>query len=183
MIIRYGCAILRPIEERDFDLLYFMINDPEIEYLVGGWSYPIGTEQEKEYIRSFRNSDNALKLMIELTNGQTIGMVVARQIDWKNRKAEVGMKTFSNLENRMENDTFDAGVALLDYLFNELGMNCLYGTILENNYFVQKLLKKLHFSIDGVLRHRLFNRGKFHNVIAVSILRDEFNSIFHHKGV
>lgn len=176
MNIHYGCAILRPIEDKDFDLLYFMINDPITEFFAGGWNFPVSSNQQKEYIHTFRNGDKGIKLMIELTNGKTIGMVVAGPFDWKNRKTEVGWKTFASFEDRMKNDTFDAAIALLNYLFNELGMNCVYGTLMEENFFAQKLLRKLRFSIDGVLRERLFKSGKYHNMIAVSLLRSEFNS-------
>ncbi len=178
MIIKHGCAILRSIEEKDFDLLYFMINDSEIEYLSGGWSYPVSKEQQKDYMRTFRNDDKHIKLMIELTNGKTIGMVTAENIDWKNRKAVYGMKTCADANSRMKGDTFDAGIGFLDYLFNELGMNCVYGTILEENIFSRKLVHKLRFHEDGVLRQQIFKKGKYHNLIAVSILRDEFNSAF-----
>ena len=178
MIIKYGCAILRPIEERDFELLHFMINDPEIEYRTVGWSWPISETQQHDYIRNFKNNDSHIKLMIELTNGKTIGMMSVDDIDWKNRTASWGIKISATFEDRIKGDTRDAIIGLLDYLFNELGMNCLHTRTLEDNIFSLKMKRYIPHHIEAVLRERVFKNGVYKNLVVDSTLRDEFNAKF-----
>ena len=178
MIIKNGCAILRPIEERDCELLKFMINDPDIESGTIGWHYPISEIQQREWMRSFKNNDSEIRLMIELTNQKTIGLVSLTNIDWKNRTAAPGYKISASAEDRIRGDMADALTGLFNYAFNELGMNCLYSTILEDNTFSRKLSKKFPWKLEGVLRQRIFKVGTYKNLIASSMLREEFNAIF-----
>ena len=176
MIIKYGCAILRPIEERDFELLHFMINDPDIEETTVGWSWPISEYQQRDFMRNFQNNEKHIKLMIELTNGKTIGMMTLDNIDWKNRTAGSGYKVSAPFEDRIRGDTRDALIGLFNYAFNELGLNCIYGHTIEDNDFSKKLGKNIPGKIDGILRQRVFKNGVYKNIIATSTLRDEFNA-------
>ena len=178
MLIRYGCATLRPIEERDFDLLFSMINDPDIEDCTVGWHWPISEYQQRDFMRNFQNNEKHIKLMIELENGKTIGMMAIDNIDWKNRTATSGYKISAPLEDRIKGDTRDALIGLMNYAFNELGLNCMYGQMLEDNQFSRKLSRKMPGKIEGVLRQRIFKNGVYKNLIVTSTLRDEFNAVF-----
>lgn len=182
MIVKYGCAILRPIEDRDFELLYSMVNDPEIAGGAIGWSYPVSMEQQREFMRTFRNNDRSVKFMIELENGKTIGMASVDNIDWKNRNATSSYKVSAPFESRIRGDMRDALIGLLDYAFNELGMHCMYGEILDDNVFSKKLAHHIPGVVEGTLRQRVFRGGKYHDVIVMSTLREEFNRKFHSDG-
>ena len=182
MIIRYGCATLRPIEEKDFDLLFSMINDPDIEDMTVGWNWPISKVQQWDFIKHFENDEHHMRLMIELTNKKTIGMMAINDIDWKNRTATIGYKINASFEDRIRGDFFDALVGTYNYLFNELGLNCVYGVRLENNSFSRKSSKCLPIKEEGILRQRIFKNGKYHNLIATSLLRDEFNDFMKSKN-
>lgn len=95
-------------------------------------------------------------------------------IDWKNRTALLGEKTLASKEDRQENDTWDAMMGFLNYAFNELNLNCVYGTVLEYNYLSRKLALKCGLKEEGILRERIYKNGKFHNLIANSITKDDF---------
>ena len=45
MIVKYGCVKLRAIEDKDFDLLFYMINAPEIENNLVGWNFPVSIRE------------------------------------------------------------------------------------------------------------------------------------------
>ena len=52
-------VFLRAIEKEDLEFLREMINDPEMEKNVGGWSFPISKyEQEKWYENQIFNNNN-----------------------------------------------------------------------------------------------------------------------------
>jgi RimJ/RimL family protein N-acetyltransferase len=178
MYIKYGCAILRAIEEKDFDLLFFMINDPDIENQTGGWHLPVSSSEQKQWIATYRNTDNNIRLMVELSNGKTIGMVSLTDIDWKNRTAEINYKIHVSPEDRIKNDIFNGTLALLNYAFNELGLNCVYVRIIASNISSLKLQDKLGFKKEGEIRERIYKNGKFHNQIVASLLKSEFGEIY-----
>jgi RimJ/RimL family protein N-acetyltransferase len=177
MYIKYGCAILRAIEEKDFDLLFFMINDPDIENQTGGWHLPVSSSGQKQWIATYRNTDNNIRLMVELSNGKTIGMVSLTDIDWKNRTASINYKVYASLEDRIKGDIFDGSMALLNYAFNELGLNCIYAKTIIGNIFSLKLQYKLGFKKEGEIRERIYKNGKFHNQIVTSLLKSEFEGM------
>lgn len=174
MIIKNGCATLRAIEKTDFELLLYLINAPEIEEMIGGWALPVSRTAQEKWIESYSNTEKNIKLMIELTNGKTIGMMMLSNIDWKNRTALLEYKTAAPVEDRIKGDMLDAINGMLDYAFGELGMNCVTATIQEENKFSLKLCKKAGFIEEGILRERIYKRGVYRNQIELSILRNEF---------
>lgn len=174
MYIEYGCVRLRAIEKKDIELLLYLINAPELENKTVGWHFPISCITQEHWMENFQNSDQSIKLMIELKNSKTIGMVMLEKLDWKNRTASIGCKISSLSTDRIKNDTLDAVKGILKYAFDELGMNCIYGEILEDNIFSRKLCKRAGFIEEGILRNRIYKNGKFKNLVSVSIIKEEF---------
>ncbi|SEW40556.1 GNAT family N-acetyltransferase [[Clostridium] fimetarium] len=176
MILKNGCVTLRAIEKEDFELLFYLINAPEIEEMIEGWNLPISSDEQKNWIQNYSNTNNNIKLMIELSNGKTIGMIMLTDIDWKNRQAAIGYKISAPAEDRIKGDMKDAINAILTYAFYELGLNCIRSLILEVNIFSVKLAKKLNFQMEGILRERIFKNGIFNNQIMFSILKAEYEA-------
>lgn len=176
MIIEYGCVTLRAIDEKDSEFLYYLINAPEIEETIVGWNFPVSYSEHKQWMSSFKNSLDSIKFMIELKNSKTIGMIMLEHIDWKNRVAEIACKTYAPLEDRIKGDTLDAFRGMLNYAFDELGLNCIAGIILEDNWLSRNLCKKIGFSEEGILRNRVYKSGKFKNLVSISILKEEYQS-------
>jgi len=177
MILKNGCVLLRAIEKEDFELLFYLINAPEIEEMIEGWNLPISSDEQKSWIEDYTNTNTNIKLMIELTNGKTIGMITLADIDWKNRQAAIGYKISAPFEDRIKGDMKDAINAILNYAFNELGLNCIRSLILEKNTFSVKLANRLHFQMEGILRERIFKNGTFNNQIMFSILKSEYEKL------
>lgn len=174
MIIKFGCVTLRAIEEKDFELLFYLINAPEIENYTVGWNFPINRVAQKCWMENFRNSSESIKLMIELENSKTIGMIMLENLDWKNRTAEIGYKINAPKEDRIKGDMTDAVKGMLKYAFNELGLNCVTTAILEDNVRSLNLCKRVGFVEEGILRERVYKDGKFKNLVSVSYLKEEF---------
>jgi len=65
VIIKYEDITLRAIEESDLELLKAMINDPEIENMTGGYSYPVSTYQQKKWFESILDRQDELRLIID----------------------------------------------------------------------------------------------------------------------
>jgi len=176
MLIRNGCVTLRAIEESDLELLHIMINEPDIENMTGGWNPAIGRMEKKQWMASYKNTDKNMRLMIELTNGKTIGMIMLTDIDWKNRKAAMGFKLHASAEDRIKGDLYDASAGIVEYAFNELGMNRLEGYIVDDNVFSIKMSKKLGFQQEGILRERIYKGGRYHDQIILALLKKDYQN-------
>lgn len=48
MILKDDVVLLRAIDENDADVLMSLINDPEVESSVMGWSYPVSLLDQKK---------------------------------------------------------------------------------------------------------------------------------------
>lgn len=174
MIIKFGCVTLRAIEEKDSDLLFRMINSPEMEKALGSFSLPVNEVQQREWIDNYRNTEKQIRLMIELENGTTIGVIMLYDIDMKNGTAEVGYKTMADKEMRIKGDIDDALQGILSYAFEELRLNCVVAHALADNVRSERLLTRNGFVQEGLLRQRVYQSGSYADMKVFSILQSEF---------
>ena len=175
MIIKNGCITLRAIEEKDFDILFQMINSPEIEKALGSFSLPVNESQQREWIEKYRNTEKQIRLMIELENGSVIGVIMLYDIDMKNGTAEVGYKTMADKGIRMQGDIDDALQGMLNYAFKELRLNCVIAHTLSDNVPSEKLLVRNGFVQEGLLRQRIYQSGCYVDMKVFSLLENEFD--------
>lgn len=176
MMIRNGCVILRAMEQRDTSLLLEMINSPEIEKALGSFSLPVNEAQQREWIEKYRNTDRQIRLMIELENGETIGVIMLYDIDMKNGTAEVGYKIMADKELRIKGDMDDAMEGILQYAFWELRLNCVQAHTLSDNERSEKLLLRNGFTQEGLLRQRVYQSGSYVDMKVFSLLKSEFEA-------
>ena len=176
MIIKNGCVTLRAIEEKDTDLLFQMINSPEMEKALGSFSLPVNEAQQRAWIESYRNTEKQIRWMIELENGATIGVIMLYDIDMKNGTAEVGYKTLADKDIRIKGDMDDAMQGVLDYAFKELRLNCVVAHTLSDNVPSERLLVRNGFVQEGLLRQRIYQSGSYVDMKAFSILKSEFEA-------
>ncbi|KNY26381.1 sugar transferase [Pseudobacteroides cellulosolvens ATCC 35603 = DSM 2933] len=162
--------VLRAIEEKDANFLKDMINDPELENMVIGWSLPVSSKIQAEWINNLNSDD--MKFIIEV-NLIAVGMASISSFDFKNSVANLNIKIKSD-EFRCRGIGTRTIRILINYCFDELNLNCLTANILEYNNPSQKVFEKCGFKKDGVLRSRIYKRGKYHNVLSYSLLRREY---------
>lgn len=173
-MIKKDCVILRAMEDRDFELLYKMINSPEIEKALGGLNLPVNESGQREWMKNYRDSQKQIRWMIELVNGVTIGLIMLYDIDMKNGTAEVGYKLMAEREDRMQGDIDIALQAVLEYGFMELRLHCIVAHTLCSNEKSERLLLRNGFLVEGTERQRVYQSGSFADRKVLSILREEF---------
>ncbi len=174
MFIRGKEVLLRAIELSDAALLQQMINDAEIEQMMWGHSFPVSAHQQKNWIENVSNNKSVFRAMIDV-DGITVGTIILSDIDMVNGNAELHIK-LGNSNCRGKGYGTDAVMALLEYSFNELRLNCVYCRIREDNIPSVKLFEKCGFIKEGLLRSRVYKKGKYHNFYEYSILKSEFES-------
>lgn len=180
MNIRGNNILIRALELDDMECLLDIINDEEFEFMSGSWSFPISKYQQMKWFEKNSISDDVIKLAIENENGELIGIVDLRDIDWKNRSLKQGLKILKNYRNRNYGE--DTLKTIMKYVFEELQFNRMSTSILESNTASKKLyIEKCKWTIEGMYRQTIFKRNKYHNEVMVSILKKEYIETYVNK--
>ena len=171
MILYDDVIKLRAIDEEDALDLMNMINDPEIENSVVGYSFPVSLAQQKKWISNL-NNDSTVRYAIDAQE-KFVGLVSVSNLDLKNRTGNLNIKLLKNA--RGKGYAGRAVKLLIAYCFEELNLNCLYANVIERNKDSKKLWETLKFNLDGVFRQRVYKNGEYHNIVSYSYLREEYN--------
>ncbi|WP_203332247.1 GNAT family N-acetyltransferase [Planococcus beigongshangi] len=165
---------LRAIEEGDQELLRDMVNDPGIEKMVGGYSFPVSKIQQEKWFLANTNTQNDIRLIIETNEDGAIGFANIVDIDWKNRSAFHGIK-IANKKFRSRGIGTDTVMAVMRYAFEELQLNRLDGTIIKYNEPSTKLYcDKCGWKVEGIKRKAVFKSNEYHDELMVGILKEEY---------
>ena len=81
-------VILRALEPSDMPYLREMINDPEMERMVIGWSFPVSEKQQMDWYNRVISDNKNFRFAI-MYEDMFVGVSTLTQIDWKNR-SEIG---------------------------------------------------------------------------------------------
>ena len=163
---------LRAIELSDAPKLLEIINDEVIESLIGGWSFPVSSLNQEEWIRNQKPSQQILRCMIDdKLNHKTLGTVILSDIDYKNGTGELHIKLLK--DGRGKGYGVDTINTIVRYAFDELRLNCIYGRIISYNTISQAMVEKCGFFKEGILRKRIFKGGKYYDLIEMSILKED----------
>lgn len=168
MNINGNKVLLRAIEPSDNELLVSIINDPEIEYMLGGWSFPVSLKNQEEWTNALKYNQNTLRCIIQLEKENiAIGVIMLTDIDYKNGNAEIHIKLVNN-EIRGKGYGSDAVNTLVKYAFDELRLKLIFSRVNEYNELSKRMFIKCGFEIEGILKKRLFKCGKYFDVVSLS---------------
>lgn len=155
---------LRAVEPKDAELLYVWENDMEL-WNVSNTLQPFSHYQLKLYATERINSDiyvnKELRLMIELSNKETIGIVDLFDFDPFHNHAGIGI--LINKKYRNKGYAYSAIQKLIDYSKNILGIRMLYCSITENNIYSIKLFEKCGFHKTGIREKWIKIKDKYYD--------------------
>ncbi len=161
------------LERYDIISVYKWVNDPEIAKSAVNWYFPLGLEDVENWYSTISTNPTIKVFSVRLNTGELIGMIELTNIDFKNRKADVGIILG-------EKDYWSKGYGeealrlLVRFAFEELGFKRLSLTVLEGNERARNLFSKLGFKEEGKLRAAYFSEGRFHDMIVMGLLSDEW---------
>lgn len=156
-----------------------MLNNPEIEQLLGGWSYPVSRQQQDWYVNAVKDRNNLRWSVVRKSDDQLLGMVNLVDIDWKDGVAVHGIRLIPGDNFRHQGYGTDAVKILMQYAFEELRLHRLETTILEYNKISQALYKKCGWSQEGIKREAIYRKGRFFDLQMWGIIsQDYYNSNF-----
>jgi len=159
------CKILWDEFEYDFNNITEPLNIGHSIEKADEWFEQIKKEQGNSHIR----------LGIFLNNGTIIGDIALQDIDYKNRKCTIGMG-MAKLEYRNKGYGKEAAKLIMEYGFNNIGMERISANTLEINISAQKSLEKLGFKLEGKERKSIYFAGKKYDKYFYGILNNEYKN-------
>jgi diamine N-acetyltransferase len=166
---------LREIHREDLPIINQWRNDKEVIDMLGNNFIYIAQEIDNRWYDNYLASrEKNVRLAIIANDTQKyIGNVNLTSIHGINRSAEfsifIGDKT-----GRGKGYGYAATLQMLQHGFNNLNLNRIWLTVLEENIPAQKLYLKLGFIKEGVERQSVYKNGRFSNVWLMSVLKEEF---------
>ena len=167
---------LRAIERRDLPLFVTWLNDPEVRH--GLVLYlPLSMAEEEQWFENMLKSPaNEHPLMIEAiteAGWAPLGNCGLFDIDWRIRQAEFGMFIGAK---QYWNQGYGTDVVrlILRHGFQTLNLNRIFLRVYANNPRAQRAYEKAGFVVEGRLRQGHFDEGVYHDVILMSVLKDEW---------
>lgn len=174
---------LRELERKDLQEINKWRNNPELIELLGAPFRYINLDV-KWFESYMSNRGNAVRCAItELNKDDILGLVSLVSINYMNQSAEFHIMIGDKANEGRGIGTF-AVKEILNHAFNNMNLQRVELTVLEDNERAKHLYEKCGFVYEGRKRKTKYKNGTFVDTLMYSILRSEFsggqNLIFRH---
>lgn len=162
---------LRPIQDQDCDKIYRWRTLPEVaDYMYS--DHAIAEDEHRNWFNRVQTDSSCLYQVIEL-DGKGVGVVYITGIDRKNLRCTWGFYLASPAVRGRGVGSF-VEYSVLRYVFDELGLNKLCCEVFASNEAVIRMHESFGFKREGTFRQHIFKNGKFHKVIALAMLAEDW---------
>jgi len=167
--------LLRSLTMRDAADIYHYSKDPLVaEHVL--WDAHESIHQTRAYLRyilrQYKSGEPSSFGIVEKASGKVIGTIGYMWISQDNASGEVGY----SLSRAHWNQGYmtEALNAVIDFGFEELHLNRIEAQHETTNPASGRVMAKVGMRPEGVLRARVFNKGKFMDVALYAILRSDW---------
>ncbi len=166
-------VFLRPIDKDDTPLVIKWRNDPRIMPNLFG-HMPLSRASHEAWFEGYLKSQRDILFIIETREHIPIGTVGLSKIDHRNQSAEFGRMLIGEENFLGQGMAADATMALLRFAFLEMNLNRIFLEVFAFNDDAVEMYCRCGFEIEGTKREGVFTRGRFHDVVIMSVLRHDF---------
>lgn len=164
---------LRPLELDDLNLCQKWMNDPAVRRFLSPVR-PLNRLAEKAFLEELHKRSIDVILAIVLKDeDRHIGNTGLHSINNVDRMAEFGI-AIGETDCWQKGHGTEATRLMVNYGFNTLNLNRVYLRVHADNPRGMATYEKVGFRKEGVMRQARFHDGQYHDVILMSILREEF---------
>ena len=164
---------LREITRDDIKVINGWRNDLELISKLGTNFRYINEETDDNWFDNYMHNRKTNIRCAILYDEKMVGVVYLTNIDEINRCAEFHIMIGEKEVQGKGIGTY-ATKEMLNHAFNNLNLNRIGLTVLDDNVIALKLYEKMGFKKEGVLRETLYKNGKYHDQLIMSILKKEF---------
>lgn len=161
------------VERTDLIQNYSWANDPDIIRTTGMVPYPKSSWDIERWFESLQGNNSVYTYSIKKNNGEYIGNIELSNVDWRIRKAEIGIM-IGDPSQRGKGIGVEAINLLTGYAFQEFNLHRIYARILAFNKPALRAFEKCGYIKEGVERSGFYTEGKYEDIVSCSILKDEF---------
>jgi ribosomal-protein-alanine N-acetyltransferase len=175
--IRGEQVYLRPAEREDIDRFVRWFSDAETTRFLAVRA-PFSKPMEERWFESMLETQGKSTyhfVICLLADGTPIGTAGFHHVNHEDGHASFGISIGEKGEWSKGYGT-DALRAICDFGFGQLRLERIELDVYEPNRRAQRSYQKAGFVTEGTLRHAHFSNGTFHDVLRMSLLRDEWEA-------
>lgn len=166
-------VLLRALEHRDVEQLRMWRNHPEL-FGYHCSSMLVSEMAQERWAESYGRDTSNILFIIENEENQSIGYTLIKDLDHKNRRAEIGLHLDPTAQGRGYGQ--EALQTLMRYCFQELNLHRLYLQVFDFNTRALALYEKMGFKTEGRLRDAFYTQNAYHDIVVMSILENELQA-------
>lgn len=161
------------VEREDLLKNYIWQNDPNVIYLAGLRPYPKSFFEIENWYNDLLSNPTVKSFAIKTKEGEYIGNIELSEIDFRIRKAELGI--FIG-EGDFLNKGYgrDAVNVLLKFAFKQMNLNRVSVKIVEYNQKAVEFFQECGFQKEGILKQAFYYDNKYYNIILYGLLKEEY---------
>jgi RimJ/RimL family protein N-acetyltransferase len=166
--------VLRPLNKADIENRVRWFNDPDVrKTLIISERFEL--EKTIRWFEKIQTDDSRVELIIETPQKTAVGVIGLASISRTHRTAEIylviGQKEFWGKGVMLE-----AECLLIDWAFNSLGLEKIWGETRTDNIASVITMKKLGFQIEGTLRCEKIVDDRRIDVLRLGLLKNDFKN-------
>lgn len=160
---------LRTVEGDDYGLLVRHYNNPNVRRQFGDIRLPFSADDLAVF---YEEREETIHQFLPSQDGTPVGHVFLRRVDLEARNGELGYMVFP--DHQGNGYATDASELCLDHAFNGLGLHKVWARVSDGNEASVRVLEKLGFTREGVLREQFYGFGDFVDEYRFGLLRSEW---------
>ena len=162
---------IRKFERSDIPKKVEWINNPANNQFLH-YDIPICVEKTEKWFDSHVCDNTRFDAVIEV-DGVPVGTIGLLCIDRKNSKAEYYI-AMGEINYKGKGVAKEASKLILNYGFENLGLNRIYLFTEAENVSAQKLFERVGFLREGIIRQDIVSHGKYIDRVVYGFLREEW---------
>lgn len=167
---------LRPIERADIERGWLdWINNPSVQ---AGLATKGAQTREmlEDYLAKSAWPAAAMFAICLRDSGRYVGNMRLSALDWTHRTCTYGYLLEPGAQGKGYGS--EALFLVCRYALHDLGMNRVSTGVSDFNTASVKSNEKAGFRREGIQRERIFHQGKFHDAVALALLRSDFDALY-----
>jgi RimJ/RimL family protein N-acetyltransferase len=169
-------TVLRPVTEADADVIWEIIEDPEVIRFTFEPSTELTLELLRSLYRTRATAPDRLDLAVtDPVTGELLGEVVLNE--WDPAARSCSFRTLIGPRGRDRGIGTDATRLIVGYGFEQLGLHRIALDVYGHNHRARRVYEKVGFVVEGVRREAQLRDGEWVDEVVMGILDREWAAL------
>jgi RimJ/RimL family protein N-acetyltransferase len=166
-------TVLRPFTGADVDLMWEIIEDPEVERFTFSPGNELTLDRVRSWYRSLSDRPDRLDLAVtDRGTGELVGEVVLHE--WDPHARSCTFRTLIGPRGRDRGIGTEATRLIVGHGFEQLGLHRIQLEAYSHNHRALRVYEKVGFRTEGVRREAQFRNGAWLDEVIMAVLDHEW---------